>query len=650
MGNGLPDGERRLAAIMFTDMVGYTALGQRNESLSLALVEEQRKLIRPILSRHNGREIKTIGDAFLVEFPNALDAMRCAYDIQRATKEYNISLPAEARIHLRVGLHLGDVVDSHGDISGDAVNVASRIEPLAEDGGVCLTRQVFDQVKGKFELPHMSLGSKVLKNVSEPIEVFKVVMPWEASNPVDRTVLFPSNRLAVLPFVSISPDPNDEYFADGLTEEMIGRLSLMNGLEVIARTSVMTYKKKDKTASQIGRELGVGTLLEGSVRKAGNRIRVTAQLINANTEGHMWMENYDRSLEDIFAVQSEVAERVADSLQLRFTAEDRKRVARGETQNPEAHTQYLKGRTNLWHIDGNSLRAAIGYFERALERDPSYALAYCGLSNAYWFLALVEIIEPKEAILKAEWNARKALELDQNLAEAHAALYGPLTNNYDFKGAEAELTTSLELNPNLAEAYGWLAALYLLNGRRDKCLETLEQVERLNPLAAQTSGQAGTMFLYAGQYDRAIRHLKNALEFDPDSSLSLDNLGLAHIQKGLVQEGLAEIKRATEMGSSFSSDLAYAYAKVGKLEEARRLLTGLLERGRNEYVPATIVAGVYAVLDDREKALDWLERAYSERSGYLPWTRIDFVFERIWKEPRYLALIEKMGLAQLPQT
>ena len=281
----MSQGHRKLAAIMFTDMAGYTALGQRNESLSLALAEEQRKLLRPVFNRHNGREIKTMGDAFLVEFSNALDAVRCAYDVQRASREFNISQPSDQRIILRIGLHLGDVVESQGDISGDAVNIASRIQSLAEDGGICVTRQVYDQVQNKFDLPLKGLGSRSLKNVSAPIEVFKMVLPWEKEQKSSMSQL-DASRVAVLPFANMSPDPSDSYFADGITEEIISTLSGVSGLNVISRTSVMGYKGTTKRVKEIGGELEAGSVLEGSFRKAGNRIRVTAQLIHVGDDRH----------------------------------------------------------------------------------------------------------------------------------------------------------------------------------------------------------------------------------------------------------------------------------------------------------------------------------------------------------------------------
>ncbi len=443
---------RRLAAIMFTDMVGYTALGQRNESLSLALVEEQRKLVRPILARHNGREVKTIGDAFLVEFPNAVDAVRCAYDIQRAVREFNLTLEPDRRIQLRVGVHAGDVVELHGDISGDAVNVASRIEPLAEDGGVCVTRQVYDFVRNKVDIQLSSLGPKLLKNVAEPMEVYRMVMPWERDAPgapsqLDRT------RVAVLPFANMSPDPNDEYFADGMTEELIDRLAQVKGLEVIARTSVMNYKKKEKNASQIGSELRAGVLVEGSVRKAGNRIRVTAQLIKADTEGHLWSAHYDGSLDDIFAVQSEIAEKVAGELKIKLLEPEKETIGKKPTENMEAYSNFLRGRELYREGSEPSLRHALKLFERAVELDPSFARAHVAVAECHQQLGNIGH-EPRDVMLTAvKASLRRALELDPDLAEAHASFAFLHFNEDDLPGTEAEAKKALELNPSLPEAY-----------------------------------------------------------------------------------------------------------------------------------------------------------------------------------------------------
>jgi adenylate cyclase len=299
---------------MFTDIVGFTTLGQKNESLALALLEEHRKLTRSILKKHHGREVKTIGDAFLLEFASALGAVTFAYEIQKATFENNQSSPDDQKLHVRIGVHLGDIVDSKGDISGDAVNVASRIEAFAEDGGVCITRHVYDHVRNKLDLKFSNLGPKSLKNVLSPLEVFRLDSPWEEKQREEEgeeeSNNFPTYRLAVLPFVSISPKPSDEYFADGLTEELIDSFTQLGLFEVIARTTIMNYKKKEKNVSEIARELKVGSVVEGSVRKSGNKIRVTAQLINCNTEAHLWSSCFDAELKDIFKVQRDIAGKV----------------------------------------------------------------------------------------------------------------------------------------------------------------------------------------------------------------------------------------------------------------------------------------------------------------------------------------------------
>ncbi len=381
----MSEGTRRLAAIMFTDIVGYTALSQRNERLALQLLQSHRSLMRPVFARHKGREIKTIGDAFLIQFESALEAVECAVEMQEVIHNQPDS-PSE-RLEMKVGIHVGDVVQSESDVHGDAVNIASRIEPLASGGEICISEQVYDQVRNKVPFKLVKLDPHELKNVAVPIDVYRVELPWEGSLMSSKPLL-PADRIAVLPFVSMSPDPNDEYFADGLTEELIDKLCKVRGLEVISRTSVMNYKKEKKNTSQIGRELNAGTVMEGSVRKAGNRIRVTAQLINANTEGHLWSSSYDRVLDDIFAVQSDIATSVVGSLPGNFSTPRVPVAALKETEDIQAYTLFLQGQALVYEPDEAPLRQSLGFFEQAIERDPSFSRAYAGVARCYTNLAI----------------------------------------------------------------------------------------------------------------------------------------------------------------------------------------------------------------------------------------------------------------------
>ncbi|MGP8075248.1 MAG: adenylate/guanylate cyclase domain-containing protein, partial [Thermoplasmata archaeon] len=316
-----PGSRRRLAAIMFTDMVGYSALAQSDEAAALAALDQHNRLLRPIFARFRGREVKTVGDAFLVEFESALDATRCALELQRSLHDYNLASPGEWKTQIRIGIHVGDVVQTDGDVLGDAVNIASRIEPLADPGGICLTQQTYDQVQNKISAQIVKMPPVLLKNIRLPMSVYKILEPWDSRTPVDvSTVGRASGRhLAVLPLVNISLDPGDGYFADGLTEELIAVLSQVRDLSVIARTSITPYKSTQKSIAQVGAELGVDAILEGSVRKAGQRIRITLQLIDVATQRHIWASSYNREIDDVFAVQTDVAQRTAEALRLEFS-------------------------------------------------------------------------------------------------------------------------------------------------------------------------------------------------------------------------------------------------------------------------------------------------------------------------------------------
>jgi adenylate cyclase len=592
---------------MFTDMVGYTVLGQRNESLSLALVEEQRKLIRPILARHNGREVKTIGDAFLVDFPSALEAVRCAYDIQRAVKEFNISLPEERRVHLRVGVHLGDVVDSGGDISGDAVNVASRIEPLAEDGGVCVTRQVYDHVQNKFELKLVSLGVKPLKNVSVPIEVYKMMMPWgvETSTP---SVQLDKRRIAVLPFTNMSSNPEEGYFADGVTEELITSLSGVRQLTVIARTSVMGYRGTTKKVREIARELEVGSILEGSVRKAGNKVRITAQLIDAATEGHLWAQNYDRQLEDVFAIQSEIAEKVAGELRIRLVDSERSVIEKKATENTEAYTYFLRGRELFREDTEASLKQALGLFEKAIELDPRFARAYVGVAECHEALANYGY-EPYDILLSSVTvSLDRAIELDPNLPEAHASLSEMFFNRDDLPSMEAEARRALELNPSLPETYSMLSELAALKADPAEMVRQNEAAYRLDPIRPRFIYYLGTAYLWTGREEEALELWKKTEQLAPVSTC-----------RGMTEYYL--IKGNLEKAREF-------HAKAEKLEPTNPRITGM--------------GGVIAALEgDREKALLAIKKIEDTRAGPIGFNFIGYVYHALGDFDSYFENMNK---------
>jgi len=633
---------------MFTDIVGYTLLGQKNESLSLSLLEEQRRLVREILNRHNGREVKTIGDGFLIEFPSALDAVRCAYDIQGKTREHNVPLPEEKRVHLRIGIHLGDVVESEGDISGDAVNVASRIGPFAENGGISLSRQVYDQVQNKFDLPLVTLGAKTLKNVATPVELYRVTLPWQQDTTPSSTQL-DKKRIAVLPFANISPSPSDEYFSDGMTEELIATLSRIKSLGVIARTSIIRYKGLTKPVVEIGRELNVGTVLEGSVRVAGKKLRITAQLIDAGTEEHLWSETYDRNLEDAFSIQSEIARRIARALKVRVLQSETLRLEKKATGIPEAYSLYLKGRHSLNTRTEKGLKDAIQKFESSIKRDPKFALAYTGLADAYSILASysLEYVPPKEGFPKAKTAAEKALSLDDHLAEAHASLgLVKFYYEWDWNGAEAEFKKALELNPGYAQAHQYYADFVKSFGRFDEALGEMKKALTLDPLSYSINTGIGHVLYLSRQYDLAIDQYRKVVESDPSFVPARLWFGRPYLQKGMFKEAIEQVEEAVKLSHETTvslATLAQAFAAAGRIADAKKLLDKLLTRGTEQYVPSYWIALVYASMGNKDEAMKYLERAFLERSSWLVWANVEPRFDSLRSDARFASLLARIG-------
>jgi len=636
-------GHRRLAAIMFTDMVGYTALGQRNETLSLALVEEQRKVVRPILARHNGREIKTMGDAFLVEFPNAVDAVRCAYAIQRAVREFNFSLESDKRIHLRIGVHVGEVVESQGDISGDAVNVASRIEPLAEDGGVCVSSQIYDLVRGKVDLPLTSIGPKMLKNVAAPLEVFRMVMPW-GDETAGAPARLDTRRIAVLPLANISPDSSDVYFADGLTEELISKLSLVKGLKVIARTSVMGYKNKDKKISEIGSELGVGTLVEGSVRKAGNKIRVTAQLIDVTSEEHLWASSYDKNIDDIFAVQSDVAEKIASSLSAIVLPQEKEKIEREPTRNPLAHENYLKGRYYMLQGSTDMHLKALDHLTEAINQDNEFTEAHALLAHVYGLLGSVGFFPPKEAYDKASREAGIALGLNDKLPESHVAMGAAHFMGLSWKHTIEDVDRALTLSPENADARCMRGYALMFQGRLSEAIVDLRKAEDIDPMNEVVLGGLAIALLRNDDHPGSERAALRCVEFSPESLNSISTLAYNALSRGEKDEAVRLYERLEKLGGqNWAGYLGYGYAKVDRREDALKVLEDLRKKSELAYIAPTIPAMVCAGLGDKDDAFQWLDKALEVGDPQLGFLGIDYVWFDLRTDPRFEPMVSKIS-------
>ena len=462
----------------------------------------------------------------------------------------------------------------------------------------------------------------------------------------------PAPRLpsvAVLPFLNLSTDPENEFFADGITEDTIAQLSKIRSLRVISRGSVMRFKKREQTLREIGVTLDVATLLEGSVRRAGSRVRIVAQLIDAETDRCLWTATYDRELTDIFAIQSDVALQIAGALEAELSTDERRRIRKEPTDDVQAYQLYLLGRHCLSRWTEEGVDQALKHLEQAVARDPNYALAYAAMASAYTDVALgvAGSLPADEAFRRAKAAVARALEIDGGLAEAHA-VSGQLRYicDYDWAGAEEELKRAIELNPNSGEAYDFYGLLLSALERYDEAIAMQRRAHELDPLAHRND--LATTFLRAGRYDEALRTLTRVLEVDPHFAMARATLGWVYLMKGMPDEGITALRQALSLSpesTMYLSQLGQAYALVGRTEEARQVQRRLDELSKQRYVSPYHMAFVYTGLGEHERAMDWLERAYQERAGGVFGVKGSFLFTSLRGHPRFKALLEKMNLA-----
>lgn len=452
------------------------------------------------------------------------------------------------------------------------------------------------------------------------------------------------HRIAVLPLSNVSPDPQDEYFADGMTDEFISTVSKIEGLEVISRTSIMHYKKNARLVKDVSQTLGVGSILEGSVRKAGNKLRVTVQLIDAVRDKHLWSNSYDREIKDVFAIQSDIAESVADALKLQLLGERRDEIKRRTADNADAYSLYLKGRFYWNERNSESLRRAAQYFESAIGKDPKFPLPYVGLADCYLVEMDQGISGSKEVADKMRSLLETALSLDARLAEAHASLGSLYDHTWNWAAATTEFRKALELNPNYALAHHWNGLHLQFIGRNEESIKELKVALRLDPISPILIMNFGMRLAESGRIEEGIAQLKRCLEIEPDFSVAHSQLGNLYVTQSKFAEGIAEHQLSLKTSRSPwpKAMMAYAYALSNNRTRAREILTELEEDSRKGFVPIALLGAVNFALGDKEKALSQIKKAFEERSPAIPYIRTFTIFKDLRADPRFMSVLDKM--------
>lgn len=675
---------RRLSAIMFTDMVGYSALSQKDEALALRLLEEHRAILRPFFLKYDGREIETAGDSFFVEFNSAVEAANCAIEIQSVLFERNKRHPDREAILLRIGLHIGDVVYMDDKVHGDGVNIAARLEPLAPPGGICISEDVARQIRNKISYPVEKAGAERLKNISMPMDVYCIRLPWisalrsrKKSSARRSTVFYGSlifivaltvvlflvlrndelraasplrNRLAVLPLKNISSLEGDEYFADGLTEELISSIAKIGGLNVIARTSIMKYKETDKDIAQIGKELMVGTVLEGSVRKMKNKARITVQLVNVANQENLWSEDYDRELSDIFSIQSEIATSIAKELRIRLVDSEKQQLEKYGTSNMMAFQEYLIGKHLLNQRTPESIQRSVAHFERSLGYDAEFVLPYPAMAYAYTLVGVAGYgdVGRQVAESKAKQSVMKALELDSTLAEAHAALaYIKFRMDWDWQGAEKEFRKAITLKPGYATAHEWYALFLAVQAKPDDALKEIKIAYDLDPLSPSVNTGYARILHFRGEYDQSLQHIRKTIAMEPEYAEAHFTEGMTYSRINKLKEAESSMLKAIALSGRrpvMLGMLGTVYSRMGKKEDVDKLLKELqTEPVNNDKLFA--ISTIKTYLDQQDEAFDILDSLVKDKYGILIYMKVErYAFGTSQEKKRYEELLRKMGL------
>lgn len=614
---------RQLAAIMFTDIVGYTSLMGSDEQNAFQLLRKSRQIQQPLIENYGGKWIKELGDGILASFDTATDAVQSAMHI---IEQCN-GVP---NLHLRIGIHLGDVVFENNDVFGDGVNIASRLLQQATPGSIFISGPVYDNVANKKGINCQFIGEELLKNVRDPVKLYEV-KPGEGYRFNQKDSVLneshshneaPAKSIAVLPFVNMSNDIEQEYFSDGITEEILNSLAQVKDLHVAGRTSSFYFKNKNFDLRKIGQKLNVQNVLEGSVRKSGDKLRVTAQLIKVENGFHLWSEKYDRQIIDIFQIQDDIAMAITEKLKATLLENERNIIQTRTTWNHEAYDLYLKGRF-YFNKRGKNIIKGMKLYQQALEKDPEFALPYTGLADAYCILSLYCMIPPHEAMPKARKFAQAALKLHHSQTEALTAL-AFISTFYDWNWEEAKkiFDELFESGNNYAPAQYWYSYYlsFVERNHEEAVRHALIGAEKLEPLVPIAHHILSIMYFNAGNFEEGLAASKTAIELDENSYPGHRSLGLNLGGLKRYTEAVEAFRKAIELSENQSlpmAELCWIYYHLGMTEEIEKIFEHLRQRSSTEYISSMLLGCIAWFMEDKSRAIEYLEQAINNRDPSL---------------------------------
>jgi TolB-like protein/class 3 adenylate cyclase len=634
-----------LAAIMFVDIVGYTAMMQHDEDLAMNKLHCFKERLGSTVGDFQGEIIQFYGDGCLLIFQNSADAVGCARSLQ-------LNFRTKEELPVRIGIHLGEYLAEDGNIFGDSVNIASRIESMGVPGAILMSHTIKEQIRNKPEIKLTSLGNFDFKNVDEPIEVFALAdgdfpVPSRESLRGKFKNHEPANSIAVLPFANLSNDPDEDYFNEGITEEIINSLAHVSQLRVAGRTSSFYFKDKNIDIREIGKKLNVRTILEGSVRRQKNKLRITAQLINVEDGYHLWSERYDRELNDIFAIQDEIALAITEKLKVSLLKDEKELIHKNPTEHTQAYDLYLRGRFYM-NKRGEWIKKGLEYFQKAVELDPEFALAYSGIAEAGSILGFYGMVPPNIIVPKARMNAEKAVSLDPS-HEAGITTLAFINTFYerDWERAKNEFHRALELNPAYPPAhYYYSYYLSFVEGRFDESIKIASRAsDELEPFVSLSHHILSIIFVNAGKYEEGVRSSQMAIELDDNSFLGYRGLGLNLAKLGRYDEAIEALKRAVMLSARHPMpmvELSWVYSLVGRLLDSQRLLDELLVRSKTEFISGLLLCGAAYFCQQYDTAERFLNIAFEQHDETLPCINVYPPASFIKEDERFRPYLERM--------